>query len=658
MIIDQVQLHNFGLYQGKHTVKLTPPSAKKPITLFGGLNGAGKTTFLDALQLALYGKHAQTSSRGNLGYHDYLSKCINRDVSNEEGAAIHLTFRTRSDGEEQTIEVRRSWRHKSKTVREFLEIFRNGQLDPVLSEAWDEQVEEFIPARISNLFFFDGEKIEGFANEDTSAELLGTAMHSLLGLDLVDRLSQDLVALERRKKADLKPKEEQLQIEEQQRQAEQLDTVRQTLLTDRASLQNTIDQHEKSLKSIERKYKRQGGALYESRKVLETERNASNKDVETLKSQLRALATGPLALAQVTPLLKQIAEQSHKERNAETAQLMLSGLDKRDTKLLKMAKSKKGSPELLKALGKFLKDDRTKRADDASVQNYLELSDKGFQQAQGLVGGTLAEVGRQANELRESLANAEHTLTDLDRKLAAIPEKDAIAELIRDRETARTTLTSHIAQRDALDEQVEKNKRAKELVEQQLAKLIGEHIQEDFNSEDTARVVNHASKVRSTLDRFRSRVVNKHTDRIEELVLDSYKCLLRKKSLITGIKIDPNSFRMELEGPGGDVISPDRLSAGERQLLAISILWGLGRASGRPLPAIIDTPLGRLDSEHRTHLIERYFPYASHQVILLSTDEEIEGEYFQKLKPWIGHSYTLEYNEKTASTEIQNGYFS
>src|SRR5689334_6497887 len=102
---------------------------------------------------------------------------------------------------------------------------------------------------------------------------------------------------------------------------------------------------------------------------------------------------------------------------------------------------------------------------------------------------------------------------------------------------------------------------------------------------------------------------------------------------------------------------PERLSAGERQLLAVSMLWGLARASGRPIPTIIDTPLGRLDNSHRTHLVERYFPFASHQVILLSTDEEIDRAFFERLKPQIGRTYRLKFSEATNSTVIESGYF-
>jgi DNA sulfur modification protein DndD len=89
----------------------------------------------------------------------------------------------------------------------------------------------------------------------------------------------------------------------------------------------------------------------------------------------------------------------------------------------------------------------------------------------------------------------------------------------------------------------------------------------------------------------------------------------------------------------------------------VSLLWGLARASGRPLPAVIDTPLGRLDASHRYKLIERYFPYASHQVLLLSTDEEIDEHYFEKLKPWVGHAYHLEFDDTEGSTEVKPGYF-
>ena len=156
---------------------------------------------------------------------------------------------------------------------------------------------------------------------------------------------------------------------------------------------------------------------------------------------------------------------------------------------------------------------------------------------------------------------------------------------------------------------------------------------------------------------FRRAVTERHVRRIEQLVLESYQQLLRKASLVSRLTIDPETYSLTLYGRDDKVLNAEQLSAGERQLLAIALLWGLARASGRSLPTAIDTPLGRLDSDHRIHLVERYFPFASHQVILLSTDEEISGRYLSRLERWIGRTYRLAYDDKAGKTRIVPGYF-
>ena len=88
-------------------------------------------------------------------------------------------------------------------------------------------------------------------------------------------------------------------------------------------------------------------------------------------------------------------------------------------------------------------------------------------------------------------------------------------------------------------------------------------------------------------------------------------------------------------------------------------MWGLARVSGKHLPVAIDTPLGRLDSSHRQNLVERYFPSASHQVILLSTDTEITEFEVEKLREMeaIAQEYLLEYDPHTRQTIVKPGYF-
>ena len=107
----------------------------------------------------------------------------------------------------------------------------------------------------------------------------------------------------------------------------------------------------------------------------------------------------------------------------------------------------------------------------------------------------------------------------------------------------------------------------------------------------------------------------------------------------------------------GNEVSKESLSAGEKQLMIIAILWALALCSKKKLPVIIDTPLSRLDSQHRTSIISTYFPNASDQTIILSTDTEIDQNYYEMMKNSVGDEFTLVYSEETKSTSIKKGYF-
>src|SRR4051812_48185376 len=102
--------------------------------------------------------------------------------------------------------------------------------------------------------------------------------------------------------------------------------------------------------------------------------------------------------------------------------------------------------------------------------------------------------------------------------------------------------------------------------------------------------------------RFLQRVTERKIDRLSALITESFRFLLRKQSFVEKITIDPGMFAIMVYGPSGQAIAKARLSKGEKQIFAISVLWGLPRASPPPLPAVIDTPMARLDATHRQHL--------------------------------------------------------
>ena len=58
MILEQLTVHNFCLFRGQQILDLSPGQRngkRRPIVLFGGINGGGKATLFDAVQLALRG---------------------------------------------------------------------------------------------------------------------------------------------------------------------------------------------------------------------------------------------------------------------------------------------------------------------------------------------------------------------------------------------------------------------------------------------------------------------------------------------------------------------------------------------------------------------------------------------------------------------------
>src|SRR3954452_5821721 len=129
MILEQLRLRDFCLFRGTQVFDLTPVQRGgrvRPLVLFGGINGGGKTTLFDAIQLALYGVRARCSKRSQLSYEDFLLQSVHLAASPAEGAGVWLSFRYAADGREQVYEVRRDWKLEDGRVRESLLVLQDG----------------------------------------------------------------------------------------------------------------------------------------------------------------------------------------------------------------------------------------------------------------------------------------------------------------------------------------------------------------------------------------------------------------------------------------------------------------------------------------------------------------------------------------------------
>lgn len=657
MILDEITLTDFGLYGGSQCLELTPPSPDKPVILIGGLNGGGKTTVLDALQLGLFGPHARTSNRGTGSYRDYLANCIHRHAKSPE-AGISIRFRHRVAGTDVRYCLYRSWRRENDTCKESFQVMKNDRHEPTLAENWTSIMEDLFPASIAHLFLFDGEQIESYASEEKSSALIYRGIQSLLGLDLVDQLEKDLQVYERRKRTEAKNDVAQAEIAAEERQLRDIQGRADELRQKRAALlTHQIDRKRKELDAVDQVYRRLGGELYEQRNEIERRLETADTEANEGADKMREQAGGSLPLLLVRGLLESAANRDQLEEDSRRSREVAGILEDRDRSIMEYLDSQSVHHSAIESLNAYLETDRRQRDERGQRRSLLGLTPSVRRDLHDLLERDLSEASSAFSNRRAMQRDVEARASTARTEFENVPSSGTIAESVAQRTAIGSEIELLEAQYAALGNEIEHLEREIGRREQSLVRLLRAKATDRSNSEDRQRILRHADRVRTTLGEFRRAVVVRHVQRIEELVLESYVQLLHKSSLVTRLRIDPERFSLTLFGRGGQVMSPNRLSAGERQLLAVALLWGLAKASGRPLPTAIDTPLGRLDTSHRMHLVERYFPHASHQMLLLSTDEEISGKYLERLRPWIGRSYRLVFDDTAGRSTIVPGYF-
>lgn len=656
MILDSVVLENFGAYGGRQEVELTPKNGK-PIILLGGMNGGGKTTLLDAVQLAFYGPKARISNRGQLAYKAYLKEAIHRGSDSSEGASITVRFQRIMEGETRHFELQRYWREGIKGIEETVRVLCDGLPDDVFTEHWDEAIEAYLPNGIAHLFFFDGEQIKDLAEGGHAADILGTAISSLLGLDLVDRLDTDLRLFERRKRAEKLDPEAALKLKQARLELDEIDREQEKAAMAEGALVNEAGRLAKELRTQEDLFRAEGGKVYSRRAELADELNNLRSQKTTVENQLRELLAGPLPLLLVEGLLADAEKIARHETEVRRSRLLIEAMEKRDADVISSLKTQKVSMQSIRAVNDILAKDRSSRINMSEEQLVLDADDHLAPHLAHLRSTVLPSVSRQADSFVAKIDNVDEKIARLEAELALVPSGERIAELENGVALARKAYQHKLSELDAFRFRRQALERQRMAAEAKVDRLDGFDLDMKFAEDDRHRMLKHSQKVRETLKNFRVRIVRRHTANIEALMLESFHKLLRNKRLVSGLSINPETFEVTLTGRDGKPLSFERLSAGEKQLFATSLLWGLARASGRLMPTIIDTPLGRLDSSHRQHLIKRYFPSVSHQVLLLSTDEEIVGTYYKALKPFISNSYLLDHDESTGQTNIKKGYF-
>ena len=660
MIFLELVLQNFGPYLGKQVINLRPEidDTTRPIILLGGMNGGGKTTLMDAIRLALYGSRAQCSTRGNLAYSDFLTQSVNRNTPPTEKARIELAFEVIQDDRPTTLRVVRYWTPDPKDGKDTLGILVDEEWpDKALANTWDEYIENLLPLGISNLFLFDGEQVKELAELDTPPPIVVDAIQSLLGLELAERLSKDLDILVSRKRREIANAKDLATLEEiEQRiyqQKDELDAANQDL----AALDAELQRAEEQQRHASEKFIYEGGKIASDRNLLQSQYKDLETQVTEVRQTMRDLAAGVLPMALISPLLEQAESQAEKENRLIQAKITQDVMQERDNRLIDYINNLKVNSKQIEKIKAFLDEEKQELQQEliANEEPWLTASAEVLTQLDSLLKYDLNYSQSRAKDKQEKLKQLETEVDFLDRQIATAASPEAYEQLKEAVRVAQNEVAKTKAAYESVNRRCEELKRAIAKTKQELENYAEDNIKLRNNQ----HIITASAKVQATLKLFKERLTLKKLNKLEIEVTECFRYLLHKSDLVHRVAIDTNTFSLSLYDLQGQLVPKHRLSAGEKQLLAIAFLWGLARVSGRSLPVAIDTPLGRLDSSHRTNLVERYFPTASHQVILLSTDTEISQVEVGRLRELdaIRREYLLKYDSTKRQTTIEPGYF-
>ena len=645
MIINRLIMHNFGVYAETNIFEFTH---KKPIVLIGGMNGRGKTTFLEAILLSLYGANsiAFKESKYN-SYNQYLRSYVNK--SNwSQSSFIELEF-VLNESTNDTYVVKREWDSLSKITREKISVQKNGVYSEFLTKNWAMFVENILPSALSSFYFFDGEKIAELAVARTDDQMK-ESIRSMLGITILDVLKNDLGRSIRRisKKGEADESSSKLdRLREERDQAIlELKKIDEFI---RLAIEK-VESVQKSLEQLHERYELQGGAVLEQRQELMQKRAEIQTEITQNAESLIEMAATELPMVLVRDLISQIKLQAEDEHNDF---IMQQALEQMDTYVSIFAVDHPDSISAVKAFVDFVRKQTEK---DATPRIY-EMSDHALFQMNELV----------ENGLQQS---ADHTKALFSNKIALkrqLDEVDSYLTLdINEKELSAIYDQIKINEAELVEAQVELNKLQKErssvnaVVIEKTAEYnrdVEIYLQKIELRDDADRLLKYSNMALRIVDAYTIELQKRKTGTLGKTITECYKKLANKKNLIQEIVMDPETLDMQYLDEKGNEVSKKSLSAGEKQLMVIAILWALALCSKKKLPVIIDTPLSRLDSQHRSSIISTYFPNASDQTIILSTDTEIDHNYYEMMKESVGDEFTLIYSEETKSTSIEKGYF-
>ncbi|MFC1976225.1 hypothetical protein ACFLXQ_07490, partial [Chloroflexota bacterium] len=514
---------------------------------------------------------------------------------------------------------------------------------------------QLIPKECQQFVLFDGAEITRYAQRQ-HAQGIKDAIEKILGIPAVRNLREDLARLVtdlENEQADIvmaSGKSQDLLFNvDRLREDEAVYLARESeLIEKREGIQNALRELDKETLQIqaieaersqlEEKLKRR--ADYEERRKTIDEQIA-----ELLKSAPLYMLMNPLSqiVAEVS------ARQSIPKRQAYLAhqKQFLEELVEQDDCVCGNVMNSETEGRIraeIERLARLISSGRSSTTGPSASSDLIELS--------GLVKQLRANP-LSGKELMDKRAAIDDTLEEIDKDIVDLKKKLEGHELVEVQEL--------YAQQKELERQLTDVKTDLTALETNL-KRVRDELREserelDQLATDTDRgqrvtqTLNETRKLYQAADEFVDELVLKKRQEIEDWATKIFTSITNKPIEYAGVHVR-DDYTLEVCRADGTVVDNEKLSAGEKEVLAYSFITALNLCSPDPAPFVMDTPFGHLDSGHREGLL-RSLPNLDVQVFLLATDRDLPDAEREQVQSSIAQGFIIQRDQHRALSYVE-----
>lgn len=676
MWIEKIELVNFKAYQ-KQVFNFPKPENGRNLVLIGGKNGFGKTTLLEALYLCLYDKEAITHlGRAGLKsnpYNKFLqSSLYGKIASSDKRMSVSVRF---MEKENYGFEITRIWFFDSKgdyledDVR-LCEINNGNEVYHDKTELADILQIYAVPVTLAPFFFFDGEEVKKLADQNREG-WIKQGMESLMGVvllkNLTTRLGQYRNTRKPRKENLITKTELEAKLNSLKNSKEQLEKIQnewnlcKNEIDSRAVVRNDLHNQLQHLGVGNKNIKNVADIMAEIAK--------ENSVLSSVEKQLEKLLVDVFPFYLVANNLKySLKERLNKEKVLLDWQARKQELEPRKQKFSEAffeTDSFKDLKEHLSVVAinklrlcidnawEMLYSPEPTGCADNILHSYLEQKQRqklelSFSNKINAI--QIKELVKQKNEVSQKIKMLESDRN----KIESIDNDGVLNKLHNELKTIQTELDEK--NKNFWDLDREKIGLESEIHHEQAAY---ERQYEQYKISEPAKSnADKAERVISLIQELLPRLFSLKIKEVSKSVGKYYKQFAHKKQIASIDIQEDGSYRLFSED--NKEIKFER-SAGENEIFVTALFAGLAEVSKYKIPLVVDTPLARLDKEHRRNLLQYWCSDANRQVILLSQDTEVDETVMESLKPHISKTYLLKSipvgEGIYQTTGIENAYF-